>query len=265
MYLGQDTEYSDQYDPSLLVAIPRAQNRDQLALDAFDWLGVDLWTAYELSWLNTQGLPQVAVIELQIDARSQSIVESKSLKYYLNSFNQSHFENADAVAKRISEDLTALLQGDVKLQFAGEALSFQVEAPLGECLDNQECEIHHYVPEPGLLGCSSEELIEESLYSHLLKSNCPVTAQPDWATIWINYRGKSIDRKGLLAYICSYRQHQGFHEHCVEQIFCDLLQQCEPECLTVYARYTRRGGIDINPLRTTLKACEIPFRRTLRQ
>jgi 7-cyano-7-deazaguanine reductase len=265
MYLGKDTDYRDEYDPDLLVAIPRQENRANLNFDLQQWRGVDLWTAYELSWLNEVGVPQVAVAELQIDVNSENIVESKSLKYYLNSFNQTQFKSAIEVAERITTDLSKLLQGEVKLTFAGENMALNIDDIPGCSLDAEQCEMQHYQPEPSLLGCDTNLLVSETLYSHLLKSNCPVTGQPDWASLWIDYQGPAIDRKSLLAYICSYRQHQDFHEHCVEQIFCDILQHCQPQALSVYARYTRRGGIDINPLRTTSEKVSIPFRRTLRQ
>ena len=269
--LGKTSAYPERYQPGLLHSISRAESRRVLGInlgvdESLPFAGNDLWTAYELSWLNNGGVPQVAIGEFSVACTSSDIIESKSLKLYLNSLNQTGFESIDAVALTIKRDLSACCQSDVAValftidDYAARGLG----AFTGACVDECEDQVKPYKlefltePSPELLqledgGCYEDQgEVSECLYSHLLKTNCPVTGQPDWASIVIAYRGPRISRPGLLAYIVSFRQHQDFHEHCVERIFVDIQQRLAPAELTVYARYTRRGGLDINPYRSTL-------------
>jgi|TARA_B110000902_G_scaffold111833_1_gene131875 7-cyano-7-deazaguanine reductase len=259
--LGKATDYSSSYDPSLLDPIPRATAREQLEaiggpLPPF--LGVDLWTGFEVSWLNNQGMPQVAIVEFLVPCSSVNIVESKSFKLYLNSFNQTHFESSQAVQECMTADLCAAAQGDVEIVFyqLAEYNGFRpVTEPQGHCLDQQHIAIDCYTPNPDFLVLDETgkegATVTETLYSHLLRTNCPVTDQPDWASVYISYQGAQIDRAGLLKYLVSFRQHQDFHEQCVEKIYGDIMQRCQPAQLDVYARYMRRGGLDINPFRSS--------------
>ncbi len=257
--LGQATEYAEKYDPTLLQAVPRRLNRDELGITAQQpfSVGADIWTAYEISWLNEKGVPQVAIADVEIDYRSENLIESKSFKLYLNSFNQSKFCSFDEVQRIMQRDLQDCAQGEVKVRL--NFLSFYQHAVIaelqGECIDQQDIEIHDYAFNPALLeNCTGDSVVEETLVSHLLKSNCLITNQPDWGSIRIHYAGKQINREKLLRYIVSFRQHNEFHEQCVERIFCDLMRFAQPEKLTVYARYTRRGGLDINPFRSNFEA-----------
>ncbi|MBK5144626.1 NADPH-dependent 7-cyano-7-deazaguanine reductase QueF [Budviciaceae bacterium BWR-B9] len=255
--LGKKTAYIDHYDASLLQPVPRSLNRDPLGLSAtaLPFHGADIWTLYELSWLNSRGLPQVAVGEVHIDANSVNLVESKSFKLYLNSFNQTPFGSWEDVQQVLTRDLSLCAQGDVSVklirleQLTGETIgTFD-----GECIDDQPIEITHYDFDDTLLKQATEKhapVVEETLVSHLLKSNCLITNQPDWGSVEIRYRGPQINREALLRYIVSFRHHNEFHEQCVERIFNDIQRYCHPESLSVYARYTRRGGLDINPYRT---------------
>lgn len=249
--LGQTTGYVCEYDPDQLFPIPRNNSWRARSYAEAPFRGCDIWNAYELSWLNLKGLPQVAMAEFRVSCESPCIIESKSFKLYLNSFNLSRFESADAVRQHMLEDLcqTAGAPVSVAIQsLDGQALIGQLE---GECLDQLDVEIEYYQPAPQLLRTGQGETADLKLYSHLLKSNCPVTGQPDWASVQIDYRGAPIDKEGLLKYLVSYREHGDFHEQCVEQIFLDILDHCQPEQLSVYARYLRRGGLDINPYRST--------------
>lgn len=257
--LGQATEYAEKYDSTLLQAVPRRLNRDELGITAQQpfSVGADIWTAYEISWLNEKGVPQVAIADVEIDYRSENLIESKSFKLYLNSFNQSKFCSFDEVQRIMQRDLQDCAQGEVKVRL--NFLSFYQHAVIaelqGECIDQQDIEIHDYAFNPALLeNCTGDLVVEETLVSHLLKSNCLITSQPDWGSIRIHYAGKQINREKLLRYIVSFRQHNEFHEQCVERIFCDLMRFAQPEKLTVYARYTRRGGLDINPFRSNFEA-----------
>ena len=256
--LGKVTRYGDRYDPSLLDPIPRAVAREQLAADAMgplpDFVGVDLWTGFEISWLNKDGLPQVAIAEFLVPCTSLNIVESKSFKLYLNSFNQSSFDSSQAVQEVMISDLSAAAQGDVEVIFyqLAEYNGFRpISEPDGSCLDQQNIAIDCYQPNSDFLVLEEGEPRTETLYSHLLRTNCPVTDQPDWASVYISYQGSPIDRAGLLKYLVSFRQHQDFHEQCVEKIYSDIMQRCQPAQLDVYARYMRRGGLDINPYRSS--------------
>ncbi len=250
--LGQQTDYINQYSPDLLHPIPRHINWAEKGIDrsSLPFRGVDIWNAYELSWLNPRGKPEVRLAEIKVSADSVNIIESKSLKLYLNSYNLTRFDSQQQVVKQLTNDLLVAAEGEVtvRLYHPDQAPAFGQFT--GFCIDNQDVEIEHYQPTPELLSTGEDE-VEEVLYSHLLKSNCPVTGQPDWATIGISYKGKDIDREGLLKYIISYREHGDFHEQCVENIFMDIWQQCQPENLSVYARYVRRGGLDINPFRSS--------------
>ena len=256
--LGQKTEYASQYDRTLLQPVPRALNRDGLGITQNQpfTIGADIWTAYEISWLNEKGLPQVAIADIYLDYQSQNLIESKSFKLYLNSFNQSKFADFNFVQQTMQRDLSECAQGDVKVRLNPVAVydSQKIDHLQGDCIDEQDVEITSYeFNADWLKDCVSNEIVEEKLVSHLLKSNCLITNQPDWGTLHIHYIGKKIDHEKLLRYVVSFRQHNEFHEQCVERIFCDLMHYAKPEKLTVYARYTRRGGLDINPFRSNFE------------
>ncbi|MEX4580745.1 NADPH-dependent 7-cyano-7-deazaguanine reductase QueF [Haemophilus influenzae] len=256
--LGQKTEYASQYDRTLLQPVPRALNRDGLGITQNQpfTIGADIWTAYEISWLNEKGLPQVAIADIYLDYQSQNLIESKSFKLYLNSFNQSKFTDFNAVQQTMQRDLIECAQGDVKVRLNPVAVydAQKIEHLQGDCIDEQDIEITSYEFNANWLkDCVSDEIVEEKLVSHLLKSNCLITNQPDWGTLHIHYVGKKINQEKLLRYVISFRQHNEFHEQCVERIFCDLMHYAKPEKLTVYARYTRRGGLDINPFRSNFE------------
>ncbi|MCW8194161.1 NADPH-dependent 7-cyano-7-deazaguanine reductase QueF [Proteobacteria bacterium 005FR1] len=252
--LGKTTEYISVYTPSLLSPIPREESRRALGLSAeLPFRGMDLWTAFEMSWLNPRGKPQVAVGRFAFPAHSPAIIESKSFKLYLNSLNQTRFESRDELIGVLEKDLSAAAGASVSVAVVSLAEAGQggIAEPGGECIDDLEIEVDSYELNPDFLHSDdSAELVEEALYSDLLKSNCPVTGQPDWASVMVRYRGRPIDREGLLQYIISFREHGDFHENCVERMFMDIMQRCAPKQLTVSARYTRRGGLDINPYRS---------------
>lgn len=258
--LGQDVSYPTVYDPKLLFPIERAQARLELGLDTrtLPFTGWDLWNAYELSWLTPQGMPRVGILRLKVDCLSSNIIESKSLKLYLNSFNQTAFDSAEHMLDTLKADLSQAAQGGVQIELIApnDFAKQRIEEFEGVDLDTQTLAIDCYEPNAELLSLepdqnSDQTQVTESLFSRLLKSNCPVTSQPDWACVRIDYTGPKIDRAGLLKYIISFRMHNGFHEQCVETIFKDILVRCKPHSLSVYARYTRRGGLDINPWRAT--------------
>lgn len=254
--LGKKTAYKDTYDASLLQPVPRSLNRDPLGLraDALPFHGRDIWTLYELSWLNANGLPQVAVGHVELSADSLNLVESKSFKLYLNSFNQTRFPDRDTVRQTLQRDLQHCAGGDVSVAlYPLDAIEGQpIGAFAGECIDDQPgLVIDNYTFSAEYLqGAADTQQVEETLVSHLLKSNCLITHQPDWGSVQIQYRGGQIDREKLLRYLVSFRHHNEFHEQCVERIFNDIMRFCRPEQLSVYARYTRRGGLDINPWRS---------------
>lgn len=253
--LGKPTPYRDQYDASLLQAVPRSMNREPLGLfpDALPFHGADIWTLYELSWLNDKGLPQVAVGEISLNASSINLIESKSFKLYLNSFNQTKFASWDAVLETLIRDLSACAEGDVSVALTQleEVEGSAIGRFAGVCIDHQDISIDNYEFSTDYLkGAAGKAIVEESLVSHLLKSNCLITHQPDWGSVQIQYRGPQINREALLRYLVSFRNHNEFHEQCVERIFNDIMHFCTPETLAVYARYTRRGGLDINPWRS---------------
>ena len=253
--LGKPTEYRSTYAPELLYPIPRQLKRDELGISAasLPFVGEDIWNAYEVSWLNPRGKPVVALATFWVPATSPNLVESKSLKLYLNSFNQTAFADAAAVEATLIRDLSAAAGSPVSAKIA--VLSSRPQPtlgyPQGILLDDLDIVCDTYQPAPQQLVAVDGEKVEEILYSHLLKSNCLVTGQPDWAMVVIRYRGRPIDHAGLLRYIVSFRDHNEFHEQCVERIFMDIWTRCKPVKLAVYARYTRRGGLDINPFRTS--------------
>lgn len=252
--LGQQTEYISEYAPHLLFPIARAESRKQLGVgSSLPFFGVDIWTGYELSWLNQSGKPVVAVAEFRIPCDSECIIESKSFKLYLNSLNQTRFKSMDEVRVILGRDLSQAAKAPVGVQiFPVRSSNYltEVAQTLAIELDDLEVVVDSYHPAPDLLTVSAER-VDETLVSHLLKTNCPVTGQPDWASVFIRYSGNKIVHENLLHYLISFREHQDFHEHCVERIFCDLQRVCKPDILSVYARYTRRGGLDINPFRST--------------
>lgn len=267
--LGKPTAYASQYAPELLFPISRQLKRDELGLSAghLPFVGEDLWNAYELSWLNPLGKPVVAVGTLRVPADSPCLIESKSLKLYFNSFNQSAFADPASVQQIIERDLSTAAGAPVTvdLQMLASRPLAEVGYPSGVLLDDLEIACDTYQPASHLLATVDGPLVEETLYSHLLKSNCLVTGQPDWAMVVIRYRGKPVDRAGLLRYIVSFRDHNEFHEQCVERIFCDIRRQCAPEALAVHARYTRRGGLDINPFRSSGEFTAPGNQREIRQ
>ena len=252
--LGQAVAYRDTYAPELLFPIERQLKRDELgiAAGALPFVGEDLWNAYELSWLDARGKPVVALGEFRVPAASPRLIESKSLKLYLNAFNQQRMVSVDEVQSRIAADLSAAAGAEVGVVLMPLATRPQRRSayPQGECLDALDIAIDTYQPAPELLRAQGA-VVEETLYSHLLKSNCLVTGQPDWGMLVVRYRGPAIDREGLLRYVVSFRAHNEFHEQCVERVFCDIMARCRPHELAVWARYTRRGGLDINPFRAS--------------
>ena len=260
--LGKASAYVDQYDAGLLFPIPRQTKREEIGITgALPFFGADLWTAFELSWLNSRGKPVVALAHFTIPCETPNIIESKSFKLYLNSFNNTRFDSLDEVQTRLREDINeALWRGAPARQssasvrvIAQERFELQkVQELQGLNLDRLDVECSDYTPRPDLLKADHENPpVTETLVSHLLKSNCLVTGQPDWGSVQISYTGPAIDQESLLRYIVSFRNHNEFHEQCVERIFMDITRQCQPMKLSVYARYTRRGGLDINPLRTS--------------
>jgi 7-cyano-7-deazaguanine reductase len=251
--LGKSSAYQTQYAPELLFPIPRQQKRDEIGIaGTLPFFGVDIWNAYEISWLNMRGKPQVAIATVSVPADSPNIVESKSFKLYLNSFNQTRLANTDALVELLREDLSGAVGSPVHIRLTTpeQFETLKMGEPEGLLLDRLDIEVDQYTPSPELLSANHDEApVEETLVSHLLKSNCLVTGQPDWATVQIHYAGPQIDQEGLLRYLIGFREHNEFHEQCVERIFVDILRQCKPSQLSVYARYTRRGGLDINPWR----------------
>jgi 7-cyano-7-deazaguanine reductase len=253
MLLGQHTPVVQQYSPQLLHPIPRINARRDLGLDEqLPFYGVDQWHAYEMSWLDDGGKPVVRVGRFQVPADSPNIVESKSFKLYLNSLNNTQFASDDAAQATIVADISAVAGAAVTLAL------FRVGDPVlagatlrGDLLDDQPFAPWTGEPQAAQLQIQAGVLVEEAVYSHLLRSLCPVTGQPDWATVWLHYRGAQIERGSLLQYIIAYREHQEFHEQCVERMFCDISSRCAPEFLHIQAFYTRRGGMDINPFRST--------------
>ena len=277
--LGKASAYVDQYEPSLLFPIARAGKRSEIGIaGSLPFLGADMWTAFELSWLNLRGKPQVALAHITVPSESPNIIESKSFKLYLNSFNNTRLSDVDELKRRLRADLgeaawrvpggDSVPSGSVGVnillpdQFDREP----VHELDGLSLDRLDIECTRYTPAPDLLRTLPEEgPVSEVLTSNLLKSNCLVTGQPDWGSVQISYSGAQIEHEGLLQYLVSFRKHNEFHEQCVERIFMDIWTRCQPVKLSVYARYTRRGGLDINPFRTSHPQALPPNVRTARQ
>ena len=251
--LGRETDYPHKYAPEVLCPISRADSRASLGIgDELPFAGVDIWNAWDLTWLSPSGLPRVATAEIHVPADSPSIVESKSLKLYLGSFAMSPFESATAVAEAIARDLAACVGAAVSvsvLPVAGTQAR-RVARLAGACLDELAVACSDWEVNADLLHADPSDLAQEDVHTHLLRSLCPVTSQPDIGSLQISYSGPRIDHAGLLKYVVSFREHNDFHEACIERMFIDLLNRCGCEALTVQARYQRRGGIDINPVRT---------------
>ena len=267
--LGKPSAFIDQYDASLLFPISRAGKRQELGIEAAPpFFGADMWTAFELSWLNLRGKPQVAIAHITVPCESPNIVESKSFKLYINSFSNTRFLDAREVRERIRADVGAAVGSGIGIKSLGPELFDQepVYELSGLNLDRLDIECTHFTPAPELLFAEFDQTpVDETLTSNLLKSNCLVTGQPDWASVQITYSGPQIDQEGLLQYLVSFRNHHEFHEQCVERIFIDIWQRCRPLKLSVYARYTRRGGLDINPFRTSFPQSLPANVRTARQ
>lgn len=262
--LGKKAEYDPHYNPDKLFPIPRKGKRDEIGVpDQLPFYGYDLWNHYEVSWLNEKGKPIVALAEICYGCETPNIIESKSMKLYFNSFNNSHFKDAATVQAIVSKDISERVGGTVAVKII--PLNIQRDekyfaAMQGECIDQLDVTCTSYMVDQSQLK-TDDEIVEEVLCSNLLKSNCLVTNQPDWGSVQIAYKGKKINREGLLRYIVSFRNHNEFHEQCIERIFMDIMNHCRPTELTVYGRYTRRGGLDINPYRSTNKINQ-PFENT---
>jgi 7-cyano-7-deazaguanine reductase len=260
--LGKPASYQTAYDPSLIFPIARQIKRDELGISGtMPFFGIDIWNAYEVSWLNLRGKPQIAILTITVPADSPNIIESKSLKLYLNSFNQTRIAGNEAMLELLRGDLSAGFGSPVQVTLSTPD-TFKTIA-MGQLdgilLDRLDIEVDNYSPDATLLRSMQEQgPVEETLVSHLLKSNCLVTGQPDWGSVQIQYVGAPIDQEGLLRYLIGFREHNEFHEQCVERIFMDLLRQCKPQKLAVYARYTRRGGLDINPWRSNFSTGKRP-------
>jgi len=260
--LGKPAAYKTEYDPSLLFPIARQGKRDELGISGtLPFFGIDIWNAYEVSWLNLRGKPQVAIATITVAADSPNIIESKSFKLYLNSFNQTKLAGSDALLELLRADLSAGFGAPVQIALALADAFVQVQ--MGELegllLDRLDIDVTQYTPDATLLRADAQQPpVEETLVSHLLKSNCLVTGQPDWGSVQIHYVGAPIEQEGLLKYLIGFRNHNEFHEQCVERIFMDVLRRCKPQKLAVYARYTRRGGLDINPWRSNFTTGQRP-------
>jgi len=265
--LGHATGYPDAYDPAQLFTVPRAPQRAALGLTgALPFSGSDVWTAYELTWLDSRGKPAIAIATIEVPAESPSIVESKSMKLYLGSFAQSSYALPENVATMIARDLAAAVGARVRISLR-DPTDFGAErfAELeGESLDGLALDCSAYEVDPTSLVVGNKRA-GEALTTNLFRSVCPITGQPDIASVRIAYRGPRIERAGLLRYLVSYRRHTGFHEHCIERMFVDIAARCRTERLTVHARFTRRGGIDINPFRTDAASPPPQNVRTARQ
>lgn len=254
--LGKPSSFDASYNPNLLYPISRAEKRQEIGIDPANppFLGFDCWNHYEVSWLNEKGKPMVAIAEIIYDCNSKNLIESKSLKLYFNSFNNVKINTVSALENTIKNDLEMRVESTVlvKILLLDQLKNLVIqESFAGISLDTLDVECLVYLVEPAFLEVEEDKLVEEILYSDLLKSNCLITNQPDWASVQISYTGKKINREGLLKYLVSFRNHNEFHEQCIERIFIDILNYCKPKTLTVYGRYTRRGGLDINPFRST--------------
>jgi len=264
--LGKVTKYSEHYNASLLQGVPRSLSRDAIDLpNTLPFHGVDIWNAYEVSWLNAKGKPKVAILQCNVPIDSPNLVESKSFKLYLNSFNQTRFEQVQNVLDVMQKDLSLCAGAKVCLHLtpSQDFAALSIGDLSGTLIDDLDIAIEHYDIKPTDLLTENEE-VQETLVSHLLKSNCLITNQPDWGSVVIKYQGNKIRHEALLRYLISFRQHNEFHEQCVERIFYDIWRICKPKKLTVYARYTRRGGLDINPFRSNFEE-PYPNQRLARQ
>ncbi len=252
--LGQETEYVTTYTPSLLDAFPRAIQRRALGIaeDALPFRGVDVWNAYEFTWLNQRGKPEVALAQIQVPSKSANIIESKSLKLYLGSFSGTKFGLRGEVVSTLESDLTLAAEAPVSVTLIApeQVLNNGIVPIVGHSLDTLDIDVDEYYRNPDLLVPESDTIVRESLYTNLFMAKCPMTGQPDCASILIQYNGQSISHEGLLRYLISYREHSEFAEQIAERIFVDLMNRCSPDRLTVQARFSRRGGIDINPYRS---------------
>ena len=266
--LGEKSSYVSQYTPNLLFPIARKNKRTELnIISPLPFRGFDIWTAFELSWLNNKGKPIVAIGEFIFPCASPFLIESKSLKLYFNAFNNTKFNSLKEVKALIKKDLSQAAGENIYIKISPLTnLLSKINSFSGHCIDNYNISCDVYTVNPEILSCvAGRKDVTDTVYSNLLKSNCLVTGQPDWASIQIAYTGRKINYKNLLKYIVSFRNHNDFHEQCIERIFIDIMQYCAPKKLTVYARYTRRGGIDINPYRST-ESCAAPENiRLLRQ
>lgn len=255
LVLGKTVGYADKYDPSLLQGVPRSISRTEICLPSpLPFSGIDIWNGYELSWLNNKSKPVVAILRCYVPITSSHLIESKSFKLYLNSFNQSTFASSDEVKQHIQRDLTLCAGESVNVEIIDFAAfhTLQLGQLQGTLLDTLDIQMENFDISPQMLK-TADSYVEETLVSHLLKSNCLITHQPDWGSILIKYAGNQLDHAALLKYLISFRQHNEFHEQCVERIFYDIYTYCKPSKLTVYARYTRRGGLDINPFRSNFE------------
>lgn len=264
--LGKISEYKQTYAPELLQGVPRSLNRNELKLaGSLPFTGQDRWNGYELSWLNLKGKPQIAILRCEVPYDSPNLIESKSFKLYLNSFNQSKVESIEQLKKILSADLSSCAGLPVRVELFSrqEFPSLTLATFDAQCIDDLDIQVDDYQLQPHLLKVGEIDA-NESLCSHLLKSNCLITNQPDWGSVLIRYQGRQINKESLLRYLISFRQHNEFHEQCVERIFCDIMQYCQPQKLSVYARYTRRGGLDINPFRSNFESI-YPEQRLARQ
>jgi 7-cyano-7-deazaguanine reductase len=267
--LGKHSSYVNQYDASKLFPIERQEKRLEIGIDEekLPFYGHDIWNHYEVSCLNLKGKPMVFVAMIRYDCHSPCIIESKSMKLYFNTFNNSRFENTQTLAEVIQKDISSRVKAEavVTLHPLHEANFFQNIADFnGRCLDDLDISLDKFELNPSVLKTTSQ-IVEEKIFSHLLKSNCLVTHQPDWGSVFIHYQGPKIIDESLLEYIVSFRDHNEFHEQCIERIFVDIMRHCKPTTLTVYGRYTRRGGLDINPIRSTEKDIKAPLLRLIRQ
>lgn len=264
--LGKQSTYESHYNPNKLLAIPRKPKRKEIGVpDILPFLGYDIWNHYEVSWLNEKGKPIVAIAEVIYPCDSPNLIESKSMKLYFNSLNNTKFQDKHQVQACVQNDISKQIgcASQVKITPLSDYHSVTLSSQPGQNLDHLDIEIKNYTVSPDLL-ITEEKTVHEILCSNLLKSNCLITGQPDWGSINIEYRGKKINHASLLKYIISFRNHNEFHEQCIERIFMDIMQRCQPTTLTVYGRYTRRGGIDINPIRSTV-AIKLDNNRSIRQ
>lgn len=251
--LGRTTRHPDEYDPAVLFSIPRTDARKALSSETPSFRGVDIWNAWELTWLGQGKRPVAATAQIRVPADTPNLVESKSLKLYLNSLAMTQFDSLQLVEETVRRDLGAAAGGPVEVRVlrATETEAASVSRLPGYCLDELSITCDAWELDAGLLEADTGTIVEEDLYTHLLRSLCPVTAQPDFGSLTVHYRGPKIDRESLLRYVVSFRQHEDFHEACVERMFSDISLRCKPERLTVFAHYQRRGGIDINPFRSS--------------